>query len=122
MRFQNPRTSREWSVYGSRKSLSEVFQKFTNADFEFDRNEIRVKVSSQLGNLSRSEAKRLLLGLDKFKRITFDFKGVKEIGQGFADELFRVFPGAHSEIQVDYENAISPVEFMIRRSLGLSKH
>ncbi|NBX92347.1 MAG: DUF4325 domain-containing protein [Proteobacteria bacterium] len=106
----------------SRKSLSEVFQKFTNANFEFDRNEIRVKVSSQLGNLSRSEAKRLLLGLDKFKRITFDFKGVKEIGQGFADELFRVFPGAHSRIQVGYENAIPPVEFMIRRSLRLSKH
>ena len=100
----------------SRKSLSELFHRFTNKEHVFDRNEIRVVVSSQMGNLSRSEAKRLLTGLDKFKRITFDFKGVKEIGQGFADEIFRVFPKHHSGVQVDYENAIPLVAFMIRRS------
>lgn len=100
----------------SRKSLTELFQKFTNEDFVFDRNEIRVVVSSQLGNLSRSEAKRLLVGLDKFSRITFDFNDVKEIGQAFADELFRVFPIAHPDIRVDYENTLPAVEFMIRRA------
>lgn len=99
----------------SRKSLSDLFQKFSNAEQIFDRNEIRVLVSSKVGNLSRSEAKRLLVGLEKFSRITFDFLGVKEIGQGFADEIFRVFPRFHPHIKVDYDNAIPTVEFMIRR-------
>ncbi len=100
----------------SRKSLSDLFNQFTSKEHVFDRNEIRVVVSSQVGNLSRSEAKRLLLGLDKFTRITFDFKGVKEVGQGFTDEIFRVFPSFHPTIQVDHDNAIPAVEFMIRRA------
>jgi len=99
----------------SRKSLSELFHQFSNPEQIFDRNEIRVIVSSKVGNLSRSEAKRLLVGLEKFSRITFDFKGVKEIGQGFADEIFRVFSGFHPQIKIDYDNAIPAVEFMIRR-------
>ncbi len=37
-------------------------------------------------------------GLDKFKVIVLDFKGVKTIGQGFADELFRVFMQNYPEI------------------------
>jgi anti-sigma regulatory factor (Ser/Thr protein kinase)/predicted transcriptional regulator len=101
----------------SRKSLSDLFHQFTGNDHVFDRNEIRVVVSAQMGNLSRSEAKRLLFGLDPFKKITFDFKGVKEIGQGFADEIFRVFPKRHPSIEIHYENAVPVVEFMIRRAI-----
>jgi len=99
----------------SRKELSDLFHQFTSKDHVFDRNEIRVVVSSQMGNLSRSEAKRLLMGLEEFKRITFDFRGVKEIGQGFADEIFRVFSNGHPKIEIKYVNAIPVVEFMIRR-------
>lgn len=99
----------------TRKSLSDLFNAFTNEDRKFDRNEIRVIVSAQAGNLSRSEAKRLLFGLEKFSRITFDFKGVKEIGQGFADEIFRVYAVSHPTIKLSHENTCSAVEFMIDR-------
>jgi len=58
--------------------------------------------------VSRSEAKRLLTNLDKFKEITLDFKGVKIIGQGFADEVFRVFKNKHPDIVLKVEN-LNPI-------------
>lgn len=103
----------------TRKSLTELFKKYTNADFQFDKNEISVSLSSSGGSglLSRSQAKRLLSGLEKYARITFDFTGIKEVGQGFADEIFRVFRRAHPEIQLRFANASSVIEFMVQRAL-----
>jgi hypothetical protein len=62
--------------------------------------------------ISRSEAKRLHHGLEKFKIIILDFKGVKTIGQGFADELFRVFMQNYPEITikiVNMRNSLRPI-------------
>jgi hypothetical protein len=41
--------------------------------------------------VSRSEAKRLPRGLDRFAHVTLDFQGVVLVGQGFIDEVFRVW-------------------------------
>ena len=41
--------------------------------------------------ISRSQAKRLLARIDKFKVVLFEFDKVDTIGQAFADEVFRVF-------------------------------
>ncbi|RKZ32101.1 histidine kinase, partial [bacterium] len=49
-------------------------------------------------------AKRLLNNLDKFKEIILDFEGVNSIGQGFVDEIFRVFANSHPEIEIRIEN------------------
>ena len=57
--------------------------------------------------VSRSEARRLLHGLEKFKEIILDFSGVKSIGQGFADEVFRVFQNGHPDIVLKKIN-VSP--------------
>ena len=43
--------------------------------------------------VSRSQARRLLARVDRFRTVVLDFKGVDAIGQAFADEVFRVFPG-----------------------------
>jgi hypothetical protein len=62
--------------------------------------------------ISRSEARRLLSGLDKFKEVILDFKGVLKIGQGFADEVFRVFKSRHPEISIRVKNmspALKPI-------------
>ena len=48
--------------------------------------------------VSRSEAKRLLAELDKFSEITFDYKGVEKVGQGFVDEIYRVWQNQNSDI------------------------
>lgn len=104
----------------TKKSLATLFREHTNSDFVFDRADQRIKVAAFGGGLSRSEAKRLLNGLDKFDRLTFDFRGIKEIGQGFADELFRVYARAHPDKTIDYINANRAVEFMIRRAIKAS--
>jgi hypothetical protein len=67
--------------------------------------------------ISRSEAKRLLHGLDRFQEVVLDFKGVKEVGQGFADEVFRVWPSTHPGVAIRPEQMATPVEFMVKRAL-----
>ena len=54
--------------------------------------------------VSRSEAKRLLHGVDKFRIVVFDFSGVKKVGQGFADEVFWVFMKNQPEISMEIIN------------------
>lgn len=67
--------------------------------------------------MSRSQAKRVILGLEKFQQITLDFSGVRFVGQGFVDEVFRVFKRAHPNSTINYINANSDVTFMIQRGL-----
>jgi hypothetical protein len=66
--------------------------------------------------VSRSEARRLVTGLDRFREVVFDFDQVAVVGQGFADEVFRVWRAAHPAIVVSVENANDDVAFMIRRA------
>lgn len=42
-----------------------------------------------------------------------DFQGVDEIGQGFADEIFRIFPKAHPNIPVKVVNTTPAIDRMI---------
>ena len=66
--------------------------------------------------ISRSQAKRLLTRAERFKEVFLDFKGVTEIGQGFADEVFRVFVRDHPDVKVNHINASEDVLSMIRRA------
>ena len=50
--------------------------------------------------VSRSQAKRVLARIDQFSQVLLDFKDVEEVGQAFADEIFRVFALEHPEIKV----------------------
>lgn len=100
----------------SKKRIDELFQRFANENFDFDKNEVRVRLSLYRDLMSRSQARRLLAGLDKYQRIVFDFQGVEGIGQAFTDEIFRVFPLHHPGIQVSHLNASSAIEFMIKRA------
>ncbi|MDQ0577489.1 STAS-like domain-containing protein [Agromyces albus] len=68
--------------------------------------------------VSRSEAKRLAVGLEKFTEVELDFQGVDLVGQGFVDELFRVWAADHPDTRLIPVRTDSAVEFMIRRGLG----
>jgi non-ribosomal peptide synthetase component F len=70
--------------------------------------------------ISRSEARRLLAGLERFRDVIVDLRGVEEVGQGFVDEVFRVWPGQHPEVTARPVNMIGPVEAMVRRGLPRS--
>ncbi|MFH0797281.1 MAG: DUF4325 domain-containing protein [Candidatus Omnitrophota bacterium] len=97
----------------SRRRLAEIFKQYAPEEFDYGFEKTRVFVKLfQKDYVSRSEAKRLLAGLDRFKEIVLDFKDVKSIGQGFADETFRVFRRQHPDIVIKTENLsplISPV-------------
>ena len=101
------------------RTAHEVFEKYTNDEYIFDRTTITVHLAKEyLGEtfMSRSKAKRILLNADKFKVIFLDFDGIKTIGQGFADEIFRVYKNKNPEIQIIPINANAEVNFMINRS------
>src|SRR3989338_2731929 len=105
----------------SHKHLSDVFKKYTNladgSDYGFDKTEIRVKLYTSSGiNISRSQARRILHGLEKFKIILLDFDKVPVVGQAFADEVYRVFQNAHPDILIQEENISASVKFMVERA------
>ena len=108
------RTRRDGTVV-----LKDIFDRFAGEDYEFDRTTFRV----QLGDISdefvsRSEAKRLGAGLEEYRRVELDFTGVSGVGQGFVDELFRVWATAHPDTELVPVNANDAVTFMIERGLG----
>ncbi|MBP7526350.1 MAG: STAS-like domain-containing protein [Syntrophorhabdaceae bacterium] len=63
--------------------------------------------------VSRSEAKRLLTGLTRFKTALIDFGGIDSIGEAFADEVFRIFPAAHPGVEIREIRANKEVRGMI---------
>jgi biotin operon repressor len=121
----NPRFLRGTSVAfviqrNSRRNLDTVFGEFApeEYDFQFQRTRVLVKLL-QRDYVSRSEAKRLVANLEKFSEIVFDFRDVKSVGQGFADEVFRVFAQRHPAIKIATENANPAVDAMIRHVRSL---
>ena len=66
--------------------------------------------------VARSEAKRLLHGLEKLEEVMLDFQGVRSVGQGFADEVFRVWAQAHPGTRLVAEHMNDVVRFMVERA------
>lgn len=61
---------------------------------------ILVKNEFESTPISRSQAKQLCDGLEKFEEIILDFSDIAWMGQGFAHQIFVVFENAHSEIVI----------------------
>lgn len=102
----------------SKKHLNDVFSHFvtTPGEVGFDKTEIKVHLYvSGTVYISRSQARRILTGLDKFKTIILDFDKVTTVGQAFADEIFRVFRQSHPDIKIEPINMVEPVQFMVDR-------
>lgn len=99
----------------ARQKLEDVFQEFAppEYDFQFQKTRVLVKLLRK-DYVSRSEARRLLTNLEKFREIAIDFRDVHSVGQGFADEVFRVFVNRNPSIIVRSENAPPAVQAMIR--------
>jgi hypothetical protein len=100
------------------RSVSEVFKEFTE-DFSFVRTRPIVKLFEIATSfVSRSEARRFLDGLDSdFEIVEVDFNGITDVGQGFVDELLRVWPSLHPGKKVIPLNMNPAVEFMVKRGL-----
>ena len=72
-------------------------------------------------HISRSQARRVLSGLEKFKVIVFDFQKVPMVGQAFADEIYRVFHHKYPKIELQETNMNEGVQFMIQRAKNEAK-
>ncbi|MCA1834594.1 MAG: DUF4325 domain-containing protein [Actinobacteria bacterium] len=102
------------------RTLADVFEAFTHPEsLAFSRTMTQVKLlETAAGFVSRSEAKRIGRGLDRFDDVTLDFQGVTEIGQGFVDELFRVWQRDNPSTRLRVINASPVVAKMIERGLA----
>jgi DNA-binding transcriptional ArsR family regulator len=103
------------TAINSRRDLTEIFRHFAPEEYSYSFQRTRVHVRLYLHDfVSRSEARRILVGLDRFSEIILDFKDVRKIGQGFADEIFRVFPARHPDIVIKTENTAPVIRQMIK--------
>jgi hypothetical protein len=103
----------------ARQTIEKVFSEFApeQYDFQFQKTRVLVKLLHP-DYVSRSEARRLLVNLEKFREIVLDFRDVRSVGQGFADEVFRVFAHRNPDIVIRSENTSPPVTAMIRHAGG----
>lgn len=67
--------------------------------------------------IARSEAKRLLADLDAFDEVVLDFDGLEWVGQGFVDEVFRVWAREHPGVRLVPTGMGPGVELMVRRGM-----
>lgn len=100
------------------KHLSDIFKQFqTDPEYgPFDKTQVTVRLYSYgTIHISRSQARRLLHGLEKFNHVILDFEEVPGIGQAFADEIFRVFQNKYPDIVLEPIHMVPAVEFMVNR-------
>ena len=101
------------------RRLKRVFDEYATVDgFGFNKTVVPVKLAQYGDDLlvSRSQAKRVLNRVDRFKTVLFDFAGVDSVGQAFADEIFRVFATQHPNIEIVEIRANKEVSNMISRA------
>jgi STAS-like domain of unknown function (DUF4325) len=93
-----------------------VFDLHQGDDVSFRKTHVPVSLGRYPGEqmVSRSQAKRILSRFTDFAEVILDFKGVAEIGQPFADEIFRVFRNDHPEIPIYAVNTNPSIDKVIQ--------
>lgn len=103
------------------RTTKKVLDQFSSGeDYAFNKTVVPVSLAKYGpdGLISRSQAKRLLARIELFKLVVLDFKDVNEIGQAFADEIFRVFARQHPQIELAPVHTSQAVKQMILRVLS----
>lgn len=105
----------------SSATLSEMFEHYAAArdDYAFSKTNVVLRLlatGDDASFVSRSQAKRVLARLPRFKEVLLDFEGVKSIGPAFSDEIFRVFASAHPDVHLTPMRATDDVARMIQRA------
>ena len=100
---------------GASWTKRDVFDKYQTDSLRFRRTHVPIKLGNYPGEelVSRSQAKRILTRFDEFSEVWLDFEGVPDIGQAFADEIFRVFKREHPGTELTAINLSPDVKKMI---------
>ncbi|MES2403232.1 MAG: DUF4325 domain-containing protein [Pseudomonadota bacterium] len=104
----------------SKRTAKQVFDTFSSGpdDYAFAKTVVPVRLA-RVGDenlVSRSQAKRLMQRIERFRTVVLDFAGIACIGQAFADEVFRVFANANPDVELIPIHATPEVQQMIRRA------
>ena len=99
----------------TKRVLKEVFNMYSTLDEGFVKTRIPIKEACREGEpIARSQARKILYRLEQFQTVELDFSEVDFMGQGFADEVFRVFKNRCPEVEVIAINASPDVSRMIK--------
>ena len=97
------------------REAGQVFDTYADVDEGFIRTRIPVKEACITGEpVARSQARRICHRLETFREVILDFSDVTLMGQGFADEIFRVYALEHPQVLLRPINMSHQVERMIR--------
>lgn len=104
--------------FNTTKTPAAVLDEYSSVDTGFSKTHVPVALAAygESNLISRSQAKRLLARFECFAEVILDFENVKSIGQGFADEVFRVFALNHPEVHLIPIRANVKVERFIQRA------
>jgi hypothetical protein len=108
----------------SARTTREVFDRFAAPEeYTFAKTLVPVKLAQHESErlVSRSQARRLTMRFERFQTVILDFAGVDEIGQAFADEVFRVFQAAHPQTTLVPVDMAPRVQAMVSRARALAR-
>jgi anti-sigma regulatory factor (Ser/Thr protein kinase) len=104
----------------SQRNIKDTFDEFADPqnDYSFDKTVVPVRLAQYEGEdlLSRSQAKRLMIRVERFKTVMLDFEGVQSVGPAFADEIFRVYKNEHPKVKLIPIHTSEEVKKMIKRA------
>jgi hypothetical protein len=106
------------------RTMKSVFNEYTDADtLDFSKTVVPVRLALYEGQelVSRSQAKRIMNRVERFRNVMLDFEGVDTVGRSFVDEIFRVFALRHPEVTVKPINMNPVVQKEVARLVGMEE-
>jgi len=99
------------------RTLKDVFDQYSSGEnYDFSKTVLPLRLAKFAEHellISRSQAKRVVSRIELFKTVVFDFSDIETIGQGFADEIFRVWAKNHLDVDCVVIAANAAVRQMI---------
>lgn len=102
----------------SKLTAKEVYDQFcgsVDSELGFSSTHVPLKLA-EFGSeklVSRSQAKRVLARFDRFNEVLLDFQNIELVGQGFVDEIFRVYAQDHPKVAIKFVNANRLIQQLI---------
>ena len=99
----------------SRVTAKNIFDQYTDDEYRFVHTHIPLRLAQYSNEqlLSRSQARRVLAGIERFSKVVLDFHGIEDIGRAFADEIFRVYQNEHPDIEIMPINTSKEIDTII---------
>ena len=97
----------------------EVFNTYADIEDGFYKTRIPIlEACLDRDPVARSQARRIYARLENFREIEFDFARVDMMGQGFADEVFRVYANMHPGVTLKPVNMNAEVQRMYQYTIN----